>query len=153
MVFHASGHISLLTGPFSPHTAGEQSWLHSFSIPRLCSDFPEDLFSVLPPTWVLFSPVHKGREKKGNARCVKRIIFYFILEVAVNIDRRGKKRVCICTMRYRNISIGILLYSPFPYPQQHADKSRTAILYTVLQLSALSSASPCQSTAFPLFQL
>lgn len=80
-----------------------------------------DLVSVLPLILLLLRPVHKGKEKKGNTGCVflvssRGYIYFFFLEVAVNIVRQGKEQAYICAMRYRNISIGILLYSQFPYP-------------------------------------
>lgn len=61
----------------------------------------------------------RHREERKHRMClsgfVKRIYIIF-LEVTVNIDRQGKEQVCICAVSYRNISIGILLYSQFPYP-------------------------------------
>lgn len=116
--------VRLLTTPSSFHAApwGSMALPRSSSSPGPRSDWFVDSVSVVPLTLVLFRPVHKGIEKKGNAGCVFLglssgfLHFFFLLEVAVNIDRWGKEQVCICTIRYRNISTGILLYSQFPYP-------------------------------------
>lgn len=139
----APSRVDMLAVPCSPPVP----WGSAASLQHSCSPPPTQLlcrlgFCAAPYSVTSSTCAQRQREERKHRMClsgfVKRIYIYFFLEVAVNIVRQGKEQAYICAMRYRNISIGILLYSQFPYPQQHADKSRTAILYTVLQLSALS---------------
>lgn len=76
-------------------------------------------FCAAPFSATCSTCAQRHREERKHRMClsgfVKKIYIIF-LEVTVNIDRQGKEQVCICAISYRNISIGILLYSQFPYP-------------------------------------
>lgn len=114
--------VPLLTTPSSFHAAPRE---HGFAALFLQPRIPLGLFCRFgfcgaPHSGTFKTCAQRQREERKCRMClsgfIKWIFIIIFLEVAVNIDRWGKEHVCICTIRYRNISTGILLYSQFPYP-------------------------------------